>query len=144
MNPTNDSTETHRLARAFFGRESCVRFEHNSLGTWMMLGRKNGTGWVWQKAKLSPAEVGDILCVVHGKTDKVGFFHTFEKDGVKKETRITVSKAQDGPNVFFRIEEHAKPLNPGEQEVLAVFLQRVLHDGCVDGWRPDVQGVAAA
>lgn len=143
MNKTTETKNIERLARAFFGRESCVRFEQNGQGTWMMLGRKNGTGWAWQKAKLSPAEVGDVLCVLNGRTDKVGFFHTFEKEGVKKETRINVNRAEDGPNVFFRIEEHAKPLNMGEQEVLKVFLLRALFDGCQDDWQPATEVVVA-
>jgi len=137
MNETQHKQDI-RLARSFFGLESCLRLEHNATGTWMMLGRKNGTGWTWNKAKLNPAELGDILCVLAGRTSKVGFFHTFTKDGVKKETRINVNKAESGDSVFFRIEEHAKPLNPGEQEVLRALLQRVLFESCQDEWKPEV------
>ena len=126
---TQKDTVTQRLARAFFGQQSCLRMESNENGVWMMVGRRNGQRWVWQKAKLNPAEVGDILCVLAGKADKIGFFHTYEKDGVKKETKINISKAEDSSNVFFRIGEHAKPLNAGEQEVLKVLLERALHDG---------------
>jgi hypothetical protein len=120
-----------------------VRFEHNDAGTWLLVGRKNGQGWVWQKAKLNVSEVGDILCVLDGKTTQVGFFHTFEKDGVKKETRILVSKASDGPTVFFRIGDHGKPLNLGEQAVAKAFLQRVLFEACTDDWRPEGERNAA-
>lgn len=136
MNQTTEMKNEVRLARAFFGRESCVRFEHNTLGTWMMAGRKNGNGWTWQKAKLNPAELGDILSVLAGRVDKVGFFHTFTKDGVKKETRINVNRTVESPNVFFRIEENAKPVNLGEQEVLRIFLERILTETCKDDWQP--------
>ena len=56
--------------------------------------------------------------------------------GVKRETRINVKKAEDGDNVFFRIEEYAKPLMPGEQVVLRTLLERVLFEGAVDAWEP--------
>ena len=125
-----------RLARAFFGKETCVRFEHNGQGSWMMVGRKNDTGWDWSKAKMNAGEFGSILCVLSGKSEKAEFFHTFQKDGAKSETRITVNKAPDGPNVFFRVGEHAKPLNPGEQEVLRVFLERALNEDSEDDWQP--------
>lgn len=135
MNKT-EKGNSQRLARAFFGRDSCVRFEHAD-ATWMMVGKKHGHGeWQWQKAKLNPEEVGEIIAVMSGRIDKAGFFHTFDKDGVKKETRINISKTDDSPNIFFRIDELAKPLDIGEQEVLKALLQRVLYE-CEDDWQPD-------
>lgn len=131
------SKTTQRLGRSFFGKESCVRFEHNDQGTWLMVGKRAGQGWAWQKAKLNAAELGEILCVLTGRLDKAGFFHTFEKEGVKKETRINVSRAEEGPNVFFRVEDNAKPLSAAEQEVLKALLWRVLFESCEDDWQPE-------
>lgn len=124
------------FGRSFFGKDSCMRIEHNTAGTWMSIGHKNGNGWQWKKAKLSPVELGDILTVLNDKTDKVSFFHSFkQKDGERKETKIFVSRAEDSPSVFFRIEEHAKPLNLGEQEVLKTLLHQILFKTCESNWQ---------
>lgn len=99
-----------------------------------MVGKKTDQAWDWKKAKMGASEVGDILHLLDGKAATVGFFHSFMVDGVKKENRINVSRAEEGQNLFFRIGEYAKPLMPGEQFVLRVMLERVLFEGAVDAW----------
>lgn len=116
------------LRHAFFGQASCVTLDHGQNGTFLKVGKKNGDGWGWQVAKMSMPELGDIISVIKGRTDKASFFHSF-KD---KQTKIWINRDDKG-QVFFKIEDHAKPLNIGEQEVLLVLLDRVIEQRIKEG-----------
>lgn len=109
------------LRHAFFGQSGCVTLDHGQNGTFLKVGKKNGNGWGWQAAKLSMPELGDIISVLKGETEKVSFFHSFNG----RQTKIWINK-DDKSQLWVKIEDHAKPLNQGEQEVLAVLLASII------------------
>lgn len=116
------------LKHAFFGQASCVTLDHGQNGTFLKVGKKNGNGWNWQVAKMSMPELGDIISVLKSKTDKVSFFHSFKG----KQTKIYVNRDEKS-SVFFRIEDHAKPINIGEAELMLVLLDRIIEQRIREG-----------
>ena len=131
-----NATEEHTiLARAAFGRESCVKIERNGRGTWLQVGRKSGEAWDWQKAKLSDSEVGELLLVLDARQEQASWFHKF--DG--RESRISAARKE--AIVFVRINDFAAALVPGQQVAFGVLCRRILEAGCeAEEWTGVVDG----
>lgn len=119
---TNTKEIQNELKHSFFGQANCLTISNGNIGSFMSIGKKNGTGWNWEAAKMSLPELGDIIAVLKGVVDKVSFFHQYEG----KKTQIWVNKESEKGIVFFKIQDHAKPLNQGEQQVLQVILKEII------------------
>ena len=131
-NGNSNATEEHTiLARAAFGRESCVKIERNGRGTWLQVGKKSGEAWDWKKAKLSDVEIAELLLVLDSRQEQAGFFHKFNGN----ETRISVGRKEQ--TLFIRVDDYAAALNPGQQVVFAFLCQRIIEKGCeAQPWEP--------
>ncbi len=132
----NNGTEEHFiLARAAFGKQSCVKIERNGRGTWLQVGKKQEEKWDWRKAKLSDTEIADILLVLDCRQDQASFLHTFKGN----ETRINASRKEQ--TIFIRVDDYAAALNPGQQLVFAHLCSRILEKGCEQApWQPQEGG----
>ena len=105
--------------KAFFGKDTCLVFQMNaeSKKVFLDIGKKGPSGWSWNKAKIDDEELAEILMVIEKKMDEASFYHSFGS----KNTKIWVNRKDD--QVYFRIEDQSKALNPAQQTVLAVLLR---------------------
>ena len=110
------------INKAFMSKNNALKIQYNKDVNQIFIhaGKKDNEKWVWIKTKFSDSEIGDILRVLNGQTDKCSFFHQFNGN----TTRTWINK-KDG-FVFFKIEDISKALNSGEQEVLKVLLNKII------------------
>jgi len=107
------------LDRCFFGQKSALKAQYNekSKSIYIGVGRKNGDDkWSWNNAKIKDTEAANIIRVIIGKADSISFFHTFKENNRK----IWINRKEE--QLFFKIDDNSKGLNPGEQEVLKIVL----------------------
>jgi hypothetical protein len=97
-----------------------IQYNKNTNQIYIHAGKKDNYKWVWIKSKFSDSEIGEILRVLDGQTDKCSFFHQFNGN----TTRTWINK-KDG-FIFVKIEDISKALNSGEQEVMKVLLEKVI------------------
>ena len=101
-----------------------MKLERNGHGTWLQVGKKLDDQWDWRKAKLSDFEIAEMLCVLNGKEEQAGWFHTFNGN----ETKISTGRKEQ--TVFIRVDDYAAALNPCQQVVFAYLCSRIIEKGC--------------
>jgi hypothetical protein len=110
------------INKAFMSKNNALKIQYNKNTNQIYIhaGKKDNYKWVWIKSKFSDSEIGEILRVLDGQTDKCSFFHQFNGN----TTRTWINK-KDG-FIFVKIEDISKALNSGEQEVMKVLLEKVI------------------
>ena len=124
--PNQTKTETEqsqsgsiKLDKCFFGQKTALKVQYNQdkNSIYIGIGKKDEADqWTWKNAKIKDTEAAEIIRVLTGKTDSTSFYHTYN-DNI---TQIWINRKEE--QVFFKIDEFAKGLNTGEQEVLKIVL----------------------
>ncbi|RLD36563.1 MAG: hypothetical protein DRI74_08815 [Bacteroidetes bacterium] len=125
-NPNQTKTETEqsqnrsiKLDKCFFGQKTALKVQYNQdkNSIYIGIGKKDEADqWTWKNAKIKDTEAAEIIRVLTGKTDSTSFYHTYNDN----KSQIWINRK--GEQVFFKIDEFAKGLNTGEQEVLKIVL----------------------
>jgi len=111
------------LNKAFMSKTGCLKLQYNekTKSIYLHAGKKKeDDSWDWVKTKIGDAEAGDILNVIKGKFEKISFFHKF-KD---QQKRTWINMKDD--LLWVRIEDYKKSLNPGEQRVFEILLEKAI------------------
>jgi len=110
------------INKAFLSKNNALKIQYNKdvNQIYIHAGKKDNDKWIWIKSKFSDSEIGEILRVLNGQTDKCSFFHKYNDN----TTRTWVNKKNGF--IFFKIEDISKALNSGEQEVMRVLLEKVI------------------
>ena len=124
--PNQTKTETEqsqngsiKLDKCFFGQKSALKVQYNQEknSIYIGIGKKDEADhWTWKNAKIKDTEAAEIIRVITGKTDSTSFYHTYNDS----KTQIWINRREE--QVFFKIDEFAKGLDAGEQEVLRIVL----------------------
>jgi hypothetical protein len=112
-----------KLDKCFFGQKSALKVQYNPEGKAIFLGigkKGEDDSWTWKTAKLKDTESAEIILVIRGKAETASFYHTF-KGGT---TRVSINR--NNGTIFFRVEDYARALNPGEKEVLRMILEEAI------------------
>ena len=122
MEPTNEEQTQHtaRLDKVFFSQTSALKVQHdnNRPGIFLGIGKKADDGtWTWKTTKLKDTEAAQIIRLIQGRAQTVDFYHTFQGEA----TKIQINKKDD--DVYIKIEDHSKKIDPAEQEVLRIILE---------------------
>lgn len=116
-----------KINKAFLGQKSALKLQLNKENeAYIHVGKKNQDDkWEWQRAKFEESELGSILQLLTGKSEKFTTVHEFE--GEKKSIAFNMVKDK---NLFFvKIGTiSSKPLAAGEQEVLRILIEKVILD----------------
>ena len=128
QNQTKTDTEQSqnrsiKLDKCFFGQKSALKVQYNQdkSSIYMGIGKKDEADhWTWKNAKIKDTEAAEIIRVITGKIDGTSFYHTYNGN----KTQIWVNRKEE--QVFFKIDEFAKGLDTGEQEVLRIVLKRAI------------------
>ena len=108
-----------KLDKCFFGQKTALKVQYNQdkNSIYIGIGKKDEADqWTWKNAKIKDTEAAEIIRVLTGKTDSTSFYHTYNDN----KSQIWINRK--GEQVFFKIDEFAKGLNTGEQEVLKIVL----------------------
>jgi len=124
--PNQTKTETEqsqnrsiKLDKCFFGQKTALKVQYNQDNNSIYIGigiKDEADQWTWKNAKIKDTEAAEIIRVLTGKTDSTSFYHTYNDN----KTQIWINRKEE--QVFFKIDEFAKGLNTGEQEVLKIVL----------------------
>jgi len=125
MEPEENKFKNNGLLinKAFFGKNTVLKIQYHKekKQAYIHAGKKTlDAKWTWNKVKFSDSELGMILNVLSGKTEKISFFHKF--NGNKKQIWIN----KDNGILFFKIDDISKSLTLGEQEVMKILLQKII------------------
>ena len=110
------------VKKAFFGKSSCLKLQENEGQVYLHMGSNKTDSWEWTKLKMSDVELGEIIRVLNGSTERWSTVHVFKEN----QNKIWVDKASDGKAVFFKINDVTKAMSSGEQECLRVLLEHCM------------------
>lgn len=123
QNQPEQQAQTAKLDKAFFSQTGALKIQYDPErpGIFLGIGKKANDTWTWKTAKLKDVEAAQIIRLIQGKTESIDLYHTFETAA----TRISISK-NEKDEAYFKIDDHAKKLDPNEQEVLRIILQETI------------------
>ncbi|MCD4739589.1 hypothetical protein K8R43_00195 [archaeon] len=110
------------MKKAFFGKNSCLKIQENQGVVYFHMGKKNVDNWAWEKLKMSDVELGEIIRVLNGRSERWSTVHVFNKN----QNKIWVDPASDGKAIFFKINDVTKAMSPGEQECMRILLEHCI------------------
>jgi len=111
------------IDKCFFGQKTALKIQYNQENNsiYIGIGKKNENNqWQWNNAKIKDTEAADIIRVINGKIDNTSFYHTFNNTN----TQIWITKKET--QIFIKIDNLAKSLNPSEQEVLRILIEEII------------------
>lgn len=109
------------LEKAFFGHKNCLKVQFSlNKDCYFQFGKEIDDSWIWKKVKFNDVELGYILCVLSGRMEKTSFYHKFKDQA----TQIWINRVND--SIIIKTKEISKSLNPGEQEVMKVLIERII------------------
>jgi hypothetical protein len=105
------------VKKAFFGKSNCLKVQQTDSDVYFHMGVNKAGTWEWTKIKMGDTELGEIIRVLEGKSERWSTVHQFGE----KQNKIWVNRSADA--VFFKVNDISKSLNSGEQEVMATLLR---------------------
>jgi len=121
--PVQNPSQSIVIDKCFFGQKTALKIQYNQENNsiFIGIGKKNENDqWTWNNAKIKDTEAADIVRVITGKIDNTSFYHTFNNT----HTQIWITKKET--QIFIKIDNLTKNLNPSEQEVLKIILKETI------------------